>query len=364
MSYLKATENGVSYRFSLKEASDTTSGLFRSVWTSTHTSSNNSTLSFGNINYTSGKKYYFRVRFRGRGNGTPTSEKCSTICACAYVSDWSNSQSYKHSSAVAYSEIGQIVDWTWTMTANYTGVRTTVLFNIINGAWAQGYDNQTIDVYYYKFWDEDGKIYAEAWNPNENLFKYWYDGITAITSENTVETSLVVPKYLYSEKIPLSCITEGAEYTITFQAKKTSNCKSVDVRLDGNSSVTDIHLNVPVTTEYQQFSWSFTVRDNVNLYDKTLYYLQMNFVNNGSTDNTNCILYIKNVNVKLSYDLPKLFLKINKENILYYTNLWPISKNIIVRDNYRIRYLAQSVHEYTYSELAGFTYSELNKFEY
>ena len=120
-----------------------------------------------------------RVIFRSRGDGTPTSSKCSSIGCIMYESSWKWSVSpILWPSATAYSNIGKIIDYTGSLTVSSTMTSTTtsipiLLFWIIQNAWASGYDGQTHDLYYYKYWNATtGEVYAEGGTPE-------YDRITA-----------------------------------------------------------------------------------------------------------------------------------------------------------------------------------------
>lgn len=129
------------------------------------------------ITYDSNKTYKIRVRFRTRGDGNSTSSKCSSVGFITWNADWSKSYRYIHSSNQAYSERGKIVDWTFTFrpSSDYIAVNSDI-FYIINNGWANGYDNQTIDLYYYKFWsiDSSGKEtkISEAGNGAINVGRY------------------------------------------------------------------------------------------------------------------------------------------------------------------------------------------------
>ena len=119
-----------------------------------------------------------RVIFRSRGDGTPTSSKCSSIGCIMYESSWKWSVNPIYwSSTAAYNNIGKIIDYTGSLTVNSTMTSTTtnipmLLFWIIQNGWANGNDNQTHDLYYYKYWNATtGKVYAESGTPE-------YDRIT------------------------------------------------------------------------------------------------------------------------------------------------------------------------------------------
>lgn len=119
-----------------------------------------------------------RIIFRSRGDGTPTSSKCSSIGCIMYENSWKWSvQPIRWSSATAYSNIGKIIDYTGSLTVNSTMTSTTtpipiLLFWIIQNGWDNGNDGQTHDLYYYKYWNATtGKVYAEGGTPE-------YDRIT------------------------------------------------------------------------------------------------------------------------------------------------------------------------------------------
>ena len=364
MSYLKATKNSVNHRFSLEPQNDTTSSLFRPIKTAVV--STNNTLSFGTINYVNGTKYHVTVKFRTRGDGDSTSSKCSSVGFIANNSTWSNTWHYIHFSATAYAERGQIVSWTYDFTANVSESRVTALYFIIDNAFAKGYDNQTIDLFYYKMWDDNGHIYGEDGNPNESIIKHWSDGTTPITTEKTLINATTSENYLYSGIINYNYITIGEKYRLTFQAKKTSNCKSVDVFiLSSDYSTTGFitSFSPRVTTEYYQFSHEFTLTKKNE--SSLLPTLRIRFDNNGSSDTTNSTLYIRNVTLKKLEEYPRNFMKTTKDGAEYFTHTFNTSKDIQISKNTTSNYLAQSINEYKCSELTSFTYDTLNnKFEY
>lgn len=362
MSYLKATKNSINHRFSLEPQNDTTSSLFRPI----KTVSSADTLNLGTINYVNGTKYHVTVKFRTRGDGDSTSSKCSSVGFIAYNSTWSNTWQYIHYSATAYAERGQIVSWTYDFTANASESRSTTLCFIINNYFGNGYDNQTIDLFYYKIWDDNGHVYGENGNPNESIIKYWSDGTTSITTEKTLINAKTSENYLYSEIINYNYITVGEKYRLTFQAKKTSNCKSVDVFvLSSDYSTTGFITSFSpfVTTEYYQFSHNFTLTKKNE--SSLLPTLRIRFDNNGSSDTTNSTLYIKNVTLKKLEEYPRNFMKTTKDGVEYFTHTFNTLKDIRISKNTTSNYLAQSIHEYECSELTSFTYDTLNnKFEY
>lgn len=109
-----------------------------------------------------GRTYYAKVRFRTRGDGNSTPSKCSSIGFIAWWDNWASSRGYIHYSATAYSEIGKVVEWTYSFTVDSDVQPTgTDLYFIIDNYWANGNDGQTIDLYYAKYWDSEGNVYSE-----------------------------------------------------------------------------------------------------------------------------------------------------------------------------------------------------------
>lgn len=120
------------------------------------------TLPLTNTRLVAGRTYYVKVAFRTRGDGDSTAAKCSSVGFIAYWDSWKQVRSYIHNSAQAYAERGAFVSWTYSFTVASDAQPTgTALYFIINNAWANGYDNQTIDLYYAKYWDSAGNVYNE-----------------------------------------------------------------------------------------------------------------------------------------------------------------------------------------------------------
>lgn len=108
------------------------------------------------------RTYYVKVLFRPRGDGNSTPSKCSSIGFIAYWDNWNKSRSYIHYSDKAYSERGHFVSWTYSFTVSEDVQPTgTAIYFIIDNYWAIGADDQTIDLYYCKYWDSEGNIYNE-----------------------------------------------------------------------------------------------------------------------------------------------------------------------------------------------------------
>lgn len=110
----------------------------------------------------SGRTYYVKILFRTRGNGNSTESKCSSIGFITFWDNWNSSRSYIHVPKTAYQERGHFVSWTYSFTVDSDIQPTgTSLYFIINNYWANGGDNQTIDLYYAKYWDSTGQVYNE-----------------------------------------------------------------------------------------------------------------------------------------------------------------------------------------------------------
>ncbi len=120
------------------------------------------TIALTNAKLVAGRTYYVKVAFRTRGDGSSTASKCSSVGFITYWDNWAQSRSYIHSSAQAYNERRAFVSWTYSFTVSSDVQPTgTALYFIINNGWANGYDSQTIDLYYAKYWDSAGNVYSE-----------------------------------------------------------------------------------------------------------------------------------------------------------------------------------------------------------
>ena len=324
------------------------------------------TLSFGTINYVQGKMYSVTVKFRTRGDGDSTSSKCSSVGFIAYRSDWTNSWSYIHGPAAAYAERGKIVEWTYTFTATATEARATGLYFIINNGWANGYDNQTIDLYYYRMWDGDGYVYAEDGNANQNIVTKWSDG-TAISGEKSVTNTTANENYLWSETIKPSFMTDDAVYTIDYDAKRSGDSfthelffYSSDYQTTGY--MTSRSMGTPLT-EYRHYSHTFTFRrKNAS---STLPALRIRFDNNGPGANKSGTLYVRNVKLRLGRMEKPMFLFAGAEYARLYDDDGPhLGQNVrIVGEGYVLKQeLTPHYNNYgkRYRDLTSKTYAMLN----
>lgn len=140
-----------------------------------NTAVSDKTILLRNATLYAGRTYYVKVRFRTRGDGNSTPSKCSSIGFIAYWNNWASTRSYIHNSATAYSEIGKVVEWTYSFTvdSNVTPTGTNLYF-IIDNDWVKGNDAQTIDLYYAKYWDSEGNVYSEL-SPYKTSSGYKYE---------------------------------------------------------------------------------------------------------------------------------------------------------------------------------------------
>ena len=347
MSYLRAIKDGNQYRFSLKSASDKTSGLFPAVKTHNTGDGNFSGL-LTNVPLKAGRTYYVKVKFRTRGDGNSTSSKCSSIGFITWGTNWSWSKSYIHNSATAYAEIGKIVEWTYSFTVDSDLTpQGTALYFIINNAWANGNDAQTIDLYYYKYWDSEGNIYNENfYGKNEEIKMKWFDG-TDLKIEKTTTTSLKMkePVGFLSNKIFKinKCLLE-------FDAKSIGGSDSVEVGYTFKNSDTVLIVSgvYALTTSYQHFSIELSSLDG-----NTLYII---FGRGSQSGNTS--IQIKNVTIKPT-EVDVSFLKLQKNNNnVFYTRFYNYGRLKLNVSEYCRECCNlsknQELRDKTYDELEGY----------
>ena len=365
MSYLKVTKNNTNYRFSIKSANDKTSSLFPAIKTVKYTSGNNVTIPLSNTSYTSGKTYYVNVKFRTRGDGDSTSSKCSSIGFIANKPDWSNSYSYIHNSATAYAERGQIVEWTYQFTATATDTRSTALYFIVNNGWANGADNQTIDLFYYKFWDSDGNVFDEEGIASPNIITNlkWKNENTLVSAEKLFSKSSATSTY--TETFPI--LTPQAFYCLSFDLKKSSeepsSCSFGYIYGDDSGG----HSKLIGTINSGKIKNFYT---HHNLIFLTQNFIVKNAFAYGFTLELNspAKFYIKNIKLKrCTYNFKPYFFKIMKSSIIYYfliLKAYPKSGLRLKKNNDDYYYLSQSLSEYKYSELNLYYSTLYNGFNY
>ena len=359
MSYLKSTKNNTSYRFSLGSASDTTNGLFPAV--KTHNTGNGGFAGLlTNVMLYAGRTYYVKVKYRTRGDGTSTSSKCSAVGFITYWNNWNTAIGYIHSSATAYSEIGKIVEWTYSFTVSEdVQPQGTALYFIINNGWANGNDGQTIDLFYYKYWDSLGNVYNENGNPSASIVSKWSGNSTSILTEKSLTNTTTSENYLWSEIIDKKYMAEGETYTIDFDAKISGDVKSVEVCFyssDYSSTgfITSKNIGIP-QTYYTHYSHTFTfARKNSS---SVLPSLRIRFDNNGiATAGNTGTLYVKNVTLRVGKNDAPTFLKSTKNGNIFYSKMFSSGR---LRAN--ASYLRQGLCEYKYSEISD-TYAGLTSY--
>lgn len=352
MSYLKATKNGTSYRFSLKPASDAASGLFPAVKTHNTANGNFSGL-LSNVTLYAGRTYYVKVKFRTRGDGNSTSSKCSSVGFIAYWNNWGTLRSYIHNSATAYAEIGKIVEWTYSFTvdSDVTPQGTSLCF-IIGNDLANGNDAQTIDLFYYKYWDSEGNVYDEEghdFNTVMHLFRSW----TQYASSPLLNTDITIPRIrLYS----------GIYYQMRYLVRNTSTTDTLRIKIIcyseiAQTTVLELGGYIPPNS-YRHFIG--TVLGNGG-------YFRFYYAHTASEEVAK--IYVRNFKIYQyentdEYEFTK-FLKISKDGDIYYSVLRPYSSQLRLTKDTVARYLSQSASLYKYSELTSYTCGTLtDNFEY
>ena len=101
-----------------------------------------------------GHTYEVEALFRTCGDGNSTPSKCSSIGFITWWNDWKEAYSSIHTSPVAYQERGHFSRLFYRFTASKNVQPSgTHLYFIIDNGWARGSDNQTIDLYYYRYQD-------------------------------------------------------------------------------------------------------------------------------------------------------------------------------------------------------------------
>ena len=361
MSYLMATKDGTQYRFSLGSASDKTSGLFPAVKTHNTANGNFSGL-LSNVTLYAGRTYYVKVKFRTRGDGNSTSSKCSSVGFIAFWNNWGRGRSYIHNSATAYAEIGKIVEWTYSFTVDSDVTpQGTALYFIINNGWGNGNDAQTIDLFYYKYWDSLGNVYDEDGYLGQNIVSKWSDG-SDISSEKSVINSTSTENFLWSEIVNPRKMPVGEIYTIDFDAKISGDVKSVEVYLYSSDYptkgfITNKGIGKPPSEYYARYSYSFLFSKKSD--SSTLPNLRIRFDNNGVSSSGNTgTLFVRNVKLRHGRLEKPAFLKLDTAGGTFYEKLYSSGRLKITKDN-TVYYLRQSVAEYKYSELTNYSYANL-----
>ena len=108
----------------------------------------------GNHPLIAGHTYEVEVLFRPRGDGISTPDKCSSIGFITWWNNWASSYSSIHYSGQAYQDRGHFTRLFYRFTPGEdVQPDGTQLFFIVNNGWACGSDNQTIDLYYYRYQD-------------------------------------------------------------------------------------------------------------------------------------------------------------------------------------------------------------------
>lgn len=160
------------------------------------------TITFGTWTLKPNEKYRVSVTFRTRGDGDSKPSKCSSVGFIAHSDDWKYSRQYIHISKQAYEERGKIVKWTYEFTVDKIVEAHCGLYFIIENAWANGYDNQTIDLYKadfknYEIPEGNPAIYNGVASQYGYFFKddYLETELSSLEIENNKEYLSIIPKH-------------------------------------------------------------------------------------------------------------------------------------------------------------------------
>lgn len=160
------------------------------------------TINFGSWTLKPNEKYRVSVTFRTRGDGDSTLSKCSSVGFIAHTDNWKYSRQYIHSSKQAYEERGKIVKWTYEFTVDKIVEATCNLCFIIQNAWVNGYDNQTIDLYKadfknYEIPKGNPAIYNRVSSQYDYFFKdsHWDAELSSLEIKNNKEYLCIIPEY-------------------------------------------------------------------------------------------------------------------------------------------------------------------------
>lgn len=213
-----------------------------------------------------GRTYYVKVIYRGLGDGSCSKTKCASISFIAHWNNWGTVRRYGHNSATAYEERYSVVSWQYSFTVD-SDVQPdgTNLYAIVDYAWANGYDDQHIELYFFKYWDSAGNVYNERGEDcttmNLRQGNATYSAVFASTIKYTTP-SFYFRKYGKTHYIPLleypassdstskSIIEGNYTYVIQYRIQSYYNPK-FEVRYNGKNYylpqfVTKTNLNVDI----------------------------------------------------------------------------------------------------------------------
>jgi hypothetical protein len=142
-----------------------------------------------------GHTYEVEALFRTCGDGNSTSSKCSSVGFITWWNNWQEAYSSIHTSPTAYQERGRFSRLFYRFTASKNVQPSgTDLYLIINNGWACGSDNQTIDLYYYRYQDMTDPSIKDEQGINARIFdvydtktgKFYYNFLYDINYVNKV----------------------------------------------------------------------------------------------------------------------------------------------------------------------------------
>lgn len=232
--------------------------------------------------------YEFEVLFRPRGDGNSTSQKCSSIGFITHWNNWKSTYQYIHYSSQAYNERGHFVRTLYRFTASKdVQPDGTALYFIIGNAWANGSDNQNIDVYYYRYQDMTNPSIIDEKGINAKIFEI-YDSKTNrilfdfLCDKNYVNKVLITgtrnntpfQEYLmdyvikpvnYGDINGISTLTEGEQSFEVGQIQKypVTSVGNLTITIQGNSTLTKSFSSV-FYDSYEDYDRVYKTEPNNN----------------------------------------------------------------------------------------------------
>lgn len=232
--------------------------------------------------------YEVEVLFRPRGDGNSTSQKCSSIGFITWWNNWNSVYQYIHYSSQAYNERGHFVRTLYRFTASKdVQPDGTGLFFIIGNAWANGSDNQNIDVYYYRYQDMTDPSIIDEKGINAKIFEI-YDSKTNrilfnfLCDKNYVNKVLITgtrnntpfQEYLmdyvikpvnYGDISSISTLTEGEQSFEVGQIQKypVTSVGNLTITIQGNPTLTKSFSSV-FYDSYEDYDRVYKIEPNNN----------------------------------------------------------------------------------------------------
>lgn len=190
----------------------------------------------GNWALEKGHTYEVEVLFRPRGDGISTVSRCSSIGFITWWDNWNRAYSYIHWSALAYEEQGKFVRYVYRFTAQEdVQPQGTGLFFIIDNYYGNGSDNQTIDLYYYRYQDLSNPSQVDEKGTNFQFIEFTED-----TGETYVALAYQSSRIDKNEFTFICQDSEGKEkYYVPFSSDYDTTITGLNCNIisEGNSTI-------------------------------------------------------------------------------------------------------------------------------